>query len=65
MPDFLDEIIEKRQAKNPAFKGLVDAALQRRRSLRRYRRHRRDVTPGVSAGVKTDRVNSNSVSGSG
>jgi len=50
MTDFLDEIIEKRQAKNPAFKGMGEAALQRRRLLRRYRRHRRYVAPGSSRG---------------
>ena len=30
MTDFIDEIIEERKAKNPAFKAMVDAALQRR-----------------------------------
>jgi len=33
--DLLDEIIGERRAKNPAFQTLVDAALDRRRMLRR------------------------------
>lgn len=34
MPDFLDEVIEKRQRNNPAFGTMVEAALRRRRLLR-------------------------------
>ena len=34
MPDFLDEVVEERQQKNPGFGDLVDAALERRRMLR-------------------------------
>jgi transcriptional regulator with XRE-family HTH domain len=34
MPDFVDEVIEERHRKNPAFGTMVDAALRRRRLLR-------------------------------
>jgi transcriptional regulator with XRE-family HTH domain len=33
--DFLDELMSARQAKNPAFRAMVDAARDRRRMLRR------------------------------
>ena len=44
--DFLDELISARQAKNPAFRAMVDAARDRRRMLRRLaeERERRGLT---------------------
>jgi ribosome-binding protein aMBF1 (putative translation factor) len=44
--DFLDEIITTRRAKNPAFKAMVDAALDRRRMLRQLAANR--ITLGLS-----------------
>jgi DNA-binding XRE family transcriptional regulator len=38
--DFLDELISARQAKNPAFPAMVDAARDRRRMLRRLAEER-------------------------
>ena len=46
MPDFLDEIVAARQRKNPAFEGMVDAALERRRMLRELTEER--VAMGLS-----------------
>lgn len=46
MPDFLDEIIEERQKKNPAFGTMVDAAVGRRRLLRALAEER--MARGVS-----------------
>jgi DNA-binding XRE family transcriptional regulator len=44
--DFLDELISARQAKNPAFRAMVDAARDRRRMLRQLaeERERRGLT---------------------